>query len=88
MEEESSGEDEDSMAMIATGLNKIFKSRRFDPNKYHKMGSSLKRMRNLQKVPKSVTIKMNLILILIKESEKKYAKGQERIQESNDSCME
>ena len=31
------------MAMIARGLKKVFKSRRFDPKKFYKKGSSSKR---------------------------------------------
>lgn len=39
-EEESSEEDEDTMAMIARGLKKMFKSKKFDPKKFYKKGSS------------------------------------------------
>ena len=35
--------DEDSIAMIGRGSNKIFKSKRFDPKKLYKKVSSLKR---------------------------------------------
>ena len=42
-EEGYSDEDEDSMAMITRGLKKIFKSKRFNPKKFYKKGSSLKK---------------------------------------------
>jgi len=45
----SSEEDEDSMAMIAQGLKKIFKSKIFDPKKFHKKGSFSKKNKKLSK---------------------------------------
>ena len=39
-EDESIESDEDSMTMIARGLKRMFKSRRFDPKKFYKKGSS------------------------------------------------
>jgi len=38
------------MAMIARGLKKMLKSKRFDPKKFTKRGLPQRRMRNLQKV--------------------------------------
>jgi len=40
---ESGESDEDSMANIARGLKMMFKSKRFDPKKFYKKGSSSKR---------------------------------------------
>jgi len=42
-EDESTKSDEDLMAMIARGLKKMFKSRRFDPKNFYKKGSSSKK---------------------------------------------
>ena len=42
-EDESSEEDEDSMAMIARASKKMLKSKRFDPKKFYKKGSSSKK---------------------------------------------
>ena len=42
-EDESTESDEDSMAMIAAGHKKMFKSRRFDPKKFYKKGSPSKK---------------------------------------------
>ena len=39
----------DSMAIIARGLKKMFKSRRFDPKKFYKKGSSSKRNEKISK---------------------------------------
>ena len=63
--DESSKSDEDSMAMIARGLKKMFKLTRFDPKKFYKKGSSSKRNEQTQKVIKPLTIKMKLILVLV-----------------------
>ena len=41
--DESTESNEDSMVMIARGLKKMFKSRRFDPKKFYKKGQSSKR---------------------------------------------
>ena len=41
--DESSESDEDSMAIIARGLKKMFKSKRFDHKKFYERGSSSKR---------------------------------------------
>ena len=66
MENSSSEEDEDSMAMIVRGLEKIYKSKKFDPKKYYKKGfSSKKNDKNLRKGINSQTIKTNLILVLL-----------------------
>ena len=63
---ESSQSDEDFMANIARGLKMMFKSKRFDPKKFYKKGSSSKRHeKKNQKVSKPLTIKMKLILILV-----------------------
>ena len=43
LKDESSKSDEDSMAMIARRIKKMFKSKRFDPKKFYKKGSSSKR---------------------------------------------
>jgi len=48
-EDESTDHDEDSMAIIARGLKKMFKSRRFDPKKFYKKGSSSKRNEKISK---------------------------------------
>ena len=48
-EEESSKEDEDTMATIAKGLKKLFKSKKFDPKKFYKKGSSSSKMEKLLK---------------------------------------
>jgi len=50
-EDESSEEDEDSMTIIARGLKKMFKSKRFGPTKFYKKRSSSKK-NELQKVQK------------------------------------
>ena len=42
-EDESSEEDEDSTAMIARGLKKIFKSKKFDPKTFYKKRFSSKK---------------------------------------------
>jgi len=42
-EDESTESDEDSMAMIVRVLQKMFKSRRFDPKKFYKKGSLSKK---------------------------------------------
>ena len=42
-EDELTESDEDSMVMIARGLKKMFKSKKFDPKKFYKKGSSSKR---------------------------------------------
>ena len=42
-EDQSSEEDEDSMIMIATRLKKLLNSKRFDPKKLYKKGSSSKK---------------------------------------------
>ena len=56
--DESSDEDEECMTMIARGLKKIFKSKRFDPKKFYK--SEQRGMKDLQKVDNAL-ITMNLI---------------------------
>jgi len=38
-EDESSEEDEDTIGMIARGLKKMFKSKKFDPKRFYKKGS-------------------------------------------------
>jgi len=43
LEDESTESDKDFTAMIARGLKKMLKSRRFDPKKFYKKGSSSKR---------------------------------------------
>jgi len=50
LEDESSKEAKDSMAMIARGLKKILKSNRFDPKKFYTKGSSLKKNKKVSKV--------------------------------------
>jgi len=64
-EDESTETNEDSMAMIARGLKKMFKSRRFDPKNFYKKGSSSKRNAKNSKVTKLLIIKMKLILVPI-----------------------
>jgi len=49
LEDESSEEDEDFMAMIARGLKKMLKSKRFDPKKFYKKGSSSKKHEKITK---------------------------------------
>jgi len=51
--------------MIARGLKKMFKSRRFDPKNFYKKGSSSKRNAKNSKVTKLLIIKMKLILVPI-----------------------
>ena len=48
-EDESSNSDEDSVEIIARGLKKMFKSRRFDPKKFYKKGSSSRRNEKISK---------------------------------------
>jgi len=49
LKDESSKEDEDSMSMTARGLKKMFKSKIFDPKKFYKKGSSLKKNEKFSK---------------------------------------
>ena len=64
-EDESTESDEDSMAMTARGLKKMFKSTRFDPKKFYKKGSSSKRNEKNLKVTNSLMIKIKLTLVLV-----------------------
>ena len=66
LEEESSEEDEDTMATIAKGLKKMFKSKKFDPKKFYKKGSSSSKMEKLSKGTKFLNNKndSNLVLAL------------------------
>jgi len=48
-EDESTDSGEDSMEIIARGLKKMFKSRRFDPNKFYKKVSSSRRNEKISK---------------------------------------
>jgi len=48
-EEESIEEDEDTMATIVKGLKKMFKSKKFDPKKFYKNGSSSSKTEKLSK---------------------------------------
>jgi len=55
-EDELSEGDEDSMVMITRGLKKIFKSNRFNRNKFYKKGSSSKKN---EKSSKCIEISIN-----------------------------
>ena len=48
-DDESSDSGEDSMAIIARGLKKMLKTRRFDPKKFYKKGSSSRRNEKISK---------------------------------------
>jgi len=61
-EDESIESDEDSMTMIVRGLRRMFKSRRFNPKKFYKKGSS---SRKTSKVTNSLLIKLKLTLVLV-----------------------
>jgi len=102
-EDESIEGDEDSMAMIARGLKKIFKSRRFDPKKFYKKGSSSNKnlKGNKFSANKNETdlgpyfgcgLPGHMVKdcsIIQKKTEKNEAKSQERerAQKSYDSCL-
>jgi len=98
--DESKESDEDSTAMIARGLKKIFKSKRFDPKKLYKKGSSSKRheknstgietSNNKNETNLGPCFGCGLLGHIVKDcttTQKKAEKRQERIQERNDSCM-
>jgi len=53
------------MPMIARGLKKMFKSKRFEPKKFYQNGSSLMRYEKNSKGNKASKIKMNLNLVLV-----------------------
>ena len=103
-EDESSKNNKDYMTMIARGLKKMFKSRRFDPKKFYKGSSSKRNEKNL-KGNKTSNNKNETNLhpcfgyglpghavkdcpIIRKNAEKRKQKGQERVQKSNDRRME
>jgi len=64
-EDESSEENEDSTEMIAKGLMKMLKSKRFDPKSFIKRDPHQGIMRNSQKVQKFLRINLNLIWVLV-----------------------